>query len=65
MNTKQHNLKPVEHTFCVSGLLGRPDQRLTGRDYLGRRAWLVMGSPAGVFESHGLSAVIPGTAISA
>lgn len=65
MNTKQHKLNPVERTFCASGLLGRPDRRTMGRDYLGHSSWLVLGTTAGMLGHHGLSAVIPGLAITA
>ena len=68
MNTKQHNLYPVERTFCVSGLLGLPRQRRVDRakDFgTDQSSGLVMGTAAGVLGNHGLLAVIPSIAISA
>lgn len=68
MNTKQHNLNPVEHTFCVSGLLGLPSQRRVDRaekDYLGQDSFQVMDTTAGRLGNHGLDAVIPSFAITA
>jgi hypothetical protein len=60
MNTKQHNLNPVERTLCASGLLGRPGQRhQTDRGYLDSSQVLAW-EPAAMLGLSGLSAGIPG-----
>ncbi|MEM9348352.1 MAG: hypothetical protein AAGB26_17225 [Planctomycetota bacterium] len=65
MNTKQHNLNPVERTFCASGLFGLPGQQRLDRDYLDPSSRLVTGTTAGMLGTYGLSAVIPSIVISA
>ena len=60
MNTRQHNLKPVERMLCALGLSGRPGQgERTDRGYLDT-SWALVGTTAAMPGLAGLSAVIPG-----
>lgn len=60
MNIKQQNLKPVERTLCVSGLLGRSGQsEQAGRGYLDMGIWLDTDHAAGGLGMFGIPACSP------
>lgn len=60
MNTKQHNLNPVQRTLCVSGLLGRPGQRYRTDRGTTDPSLVLVRKPVAMFGFAGLSAGIPG-----